>query len=54
MAMKKFISNFGGFRGLAALQTAPEVQFDLRFDTSNFDYPGIHVLIAFNTYVVGL
>ena len=31
---------------LGGLQTASEVQFDLRFETSNLDYPGIHVLIT--------
>ena len=45
-ALTYLSSNFGGFRGLGVLQTAPEVQIDLRFETSNLDYPGIRVHIA--------
>ena len=29
-------------------QGASEVQFDLKFETSNLDYPGIHVHLASN------
>ena len=39
-------SNYGGFKGLGGLQTASEVKIDLRFVTSNLDYPAIHVHIA--------
>ena len=39
---------------LVGLQTASEVQFDLRFETSNLDYPGIHVHIASKRHLGGL
>ena len=42
-AMTNFSSNFGDFRGLSGLQTATEVQIDLRFETSNLYYHGIHL-----------
>ena len=45
-AMAKLNSNCGGFRDLGGLQTASDVQIDLRLETSNLDYPGIHVHIA--------
>ena len=37
---------------MAALTS--EVKFDLRFELSNFDYPGIHVHVAYNCYFVDL
>ena len=50
--MKGLISNYGDFRGLGGPKTASEVQFDLRFETSNLDLPGIHVHITSNNHFV--
>ena len=44
--MENLSSNSGGHNSLGGLQTAPEVQFDLKFETSNLDYPGINGDIA--------
>ena len=33
---------------------ASEVKFDLRFELSNLDYPGIHVHVASNIHIVDL
>ena len=31
-----------------------EVKFDLRFEISNLDYPGIHVHVASNSHIMDL
>ena len=44
-------------RGQGGLQIASvnsKVKFDLRFDISNLDYPGIHAHIASNSHFGGL
>ena len=38
-AMANLSSHCGGFRGLSGLQTSSKVQIDLRFETSDLDYP---------------
>ena len=47
-------SNYVGLRGLSSLQTASDIQFGLIFETSNLDYPGIHVHIASYSSFQGL
>ena len=49
-AMENSSSNSGDLNSLGGLQTSSEVQFDLRFETSNLDYPGINVHIASNSH----
>ena len=50
--MDNLSSNSGDLNRLGGLQTASEVQFDLRFETSNLDYPGINVHIATTAIVI--
>ena len=45
-----FNCHLGGLWGHGGLQTASEVKFELRFEISILNYPGIHVYIAFNNH----
>ena len=50
-------SHFGGLRGHSSLQNASmasEVTFDLRFEISNPNYPGIFMHVAPNSHFGGL
>ena len=51
-AMENSSSNSGDLNSLGGLETSSEVQFDLRFETSNLDYPGINVHIASNNHFI--
>ena len=52
--MENLSSNSGGLRSLSDLQTASEVKFELGFEISNLDYPGIHMHITSNSHLGGL
>ena len=43
-----------GLWKIVQILVASKAQFDLRFETSNLDYPGIHVHIASNSHFGGL
>ena len=49
---KKIEFKFWWLQRLGSLQTAPEVQFDLTFETSNLDYPCIMRLLPLTLILV--